>query len=300
MLAGSAGRPHRPIAAGQTPEPARDEWSRLGTVRVVQFLVLTYTLTWACFIGAGMLPQADSGLRLPLLLLGSAAPSTVALAMTARFEGRSSVRVLLSRVIHWRVPLRWYLFALLFYAVVKMLAAVSYRIAESRWPQFGGDTWYALLPAILAAAIVGGPLGEEIGWRGYALPRLTKRYGAALASLLVGVVWACWHLPLFFIAGLDGYTDQFGQSFPTYLLQVVALSVAIAYLMGNVGGSLLLAMLMHSSINQTKDIVTSRVPGAHNMLVLSNSTLAWITTALLWTCAAYFLLRMRGQPAQDA
>jgi membrane protease YdiL (CAAX protease family) len=279
-------------------DSAGDEDGRLGTIRVVQFCLVTYTLTWACFIGAGLLPSANSGLRLPLLLLGSVAPSAVALAMTARFEGRGSVRELLSRLVHWRVPFRWYLFALLFYAAVKLLAAVIYRIAESRWPQFGGDAWYALLPAILVAAIVGGPLGEEVGWRGYALPRLTTRYGAALASLLVGLVWACWHLPLFFIAGLDDYTDQLGQSFPTYLLQVVALSVAIAYLMGNVGGSLLLAVLMHSSINQTKDIVTSRVPGADNMWVLSSSTVAWITVALLWICAAYFLFRMRRRPTQ--
>ena len=77
-----------------------------------------------------------------------------------------------------------------------------------------------------------------------------------------------------------------------YLLQVTALSVAIAWLYGHTNGSLLLAMLMHSAINQTKDIVPSAVPAATNPLALSNSLVAWLTLALLWIGAGYFLVRM--------
>ena len=174
-------------------------------------------------------------------------------------------------------------------AAIKLSVAVVYRLTHHHWPHFGPHSMASILVLIVVAGIIGGPLGEEIGWRGYALPRLTARLGLAPASLLLGLVWSCWHLPLFFLS-VGG--DQFGQSFPTYLLQVTALSVAMGWLMGNTGGSLLLAVLFHSAINQTKDIVPSKVPGAHNAWALSNSPVAWLTVALLWLCAAYFLSRM--------
>jgi membrane protease YdiL (CAAX protease family) len=131
--------------------------------------------------------------------------------------------------------------------------------------------------------------GEEIGWRGYALPRLAVRVGLAPASVLLGVLWAGWHLPLFFVPA----ADTLGQSFPLYLLQVTGLSVAAAWLYWRTGGSLLLVMLLHAAVNNTKDVVPSAVPGATNPFALSTSLVAWITATLLWIAAAHFLWRMR-------
>jgi membrane protease YdiL (CAAX protease family) len=136
--------------------------------------------------------------------------------------------------------------------------------------------------------------GEEIGWRGYALPRLADRLGLSTGSVLLGIVWASWHLPLFFIP----VADTLGQSFPLYLLQVTALSVAMGWLYWRTGGSLLLVMLLHAAVNNTKDIVPSAVPGATNPFALSTSLVAWLTVALLWICAAYFLVRMRKMKLQ--
>jgi membrane protease YdiL (CAAX protease family) len=275
--------------AGLRVQPPGASSSAGPVAEVLGFLVLTYLCTWTCFVVAD---RGGDGLRLPLMLLGSFMPSLVAIALTARAAGRPGVRELLARLLQWRVGLRWYVFALTFLAVVKLAVAVAYRATTGGWPRFGEHSVPTILVAIVVSGIVGGPLGEEIGWRGYALPRLTQRWGLAPASVLLGVVWACWHLPLFFLAGLTTYSDQLGQSFPTYLLQVTAFSVAIAWLMGNTRGSLLLAVLMHSAINQTKDIVPSKVAGADDMWGLSSSTAAWLTVALLWVCAGYFLARM--------
>jgi membrane protease YdiL (CAAX protease family) len=96
-------------------------------------------------------------------------------------------------------------------------------------------------------------------------------------------------LPLFFAP----QADKFGQSFPLYLLQATALSVALAWLYWRTRGSLLLVMLLHAVVNNTKDIVPSAVPGATNPFALSTSLVAWLTVALLWIAAAYFLFRMR-------
>jgi uncharacterized protein len=253
---------------------------------VVIFFATTYAFTWAFFFGANL---TGSGLRVTMILLGALAPSLAAIALTARHSGRPGVRELLGRLLRWRVKIRWYVFALGYMAAIKLSVALVYRATQGTWPLFGAHSVVTILVLILVVGIIGGPLGEEIGWRGYALPRLAQRFGLAPASLLLGLVWSFWHLPLFFLS-IGG--DQFGQSFPTYLLQVTALSVAIAYLMGNTGGSLLLAVLMHSAINQTKDLVPSTVTGADNMWSLSNSTVAWLTVAMLWLSAAYFLSRM--------
>ncbi len=110
--------------------------------------------------------------------------------------------------------------------------------------------------------------------------------------MLLGLLWAGWHLPLFFTPG----ADTSGQSFPVYLLQVTALSVAMAWLYGNTRGSLLPVMLMHAAVNNLKDIVPSAEPDATNPWALSHSLVAWLTVALLSLCAGYFLLRMRKTP----
>src|SRR5207247_9266931 len=132
------------------------------------------------------------------------------------------------------------------------------------------------------------PAGEEIGWRGYALPRLATRFGLGRASVLLGLIWAAWHLPQFFIPEVDTY----GQSFFVYALQVTALSVAMAWLYARTNGSLLLVMLLHAAVNNAKDIVPSALLVATNTFGVSASLVAWLTVTLLWICAAYFLARM--------
>ncbi len=247
---------------------------------------------WSCFISlaAGVIPS-QSPLRQPVLLLGVFAPSLVALSMTARAEGAAGVRALLRRVGQWQVAARWYLFAVTYLAAIKLVAALVHRLAMGRWPRFGDVPWYLIIGAIVISTPV--QAGEEIGWRGYALPRLTERFGLGLASILLGLIWAFWHLPQFFIPEADTY----GQSFIVYVLQVTPLSVAFAWLYARSHGSLLLPMLMHASVNNSKDIVPSATPGATNTFALSASPVAWLTVALLWACAAYLLVQMRKAAA---
>ena len=160
-------------------------------------------------------------------------------------------------------------------------------MATGAWPRLGSEAWY-LIPVAVAFSTP-FQAGEEIGWRGYALPRLATRFGLARASVLLGLLWACWHLPQFFIPE----ADTFGQSFFVYVLQVTALSVAMAWLYARTNGSLLLVMLLHSAVNNAKDIVPSALRGAANPFGLSASLVAWITVTLLWIGAGYFLTTMR-------
>src|SRR6185295_19358647 len=143
-------------------------------------------------------------------------------------------------------------------AAIKLAVAVAYRIVMHTWPRFGDEPWLLIMAATVASLVLGGQAGEELGWRGYALPRMASRLGMRAASVLLGVLWAGWHLPLFFLSGID----KSGQSFPVYVLQVTAVSVGMAWLYQHTRGSLLLAMLMHSAGNQSKDLVPSAVTGA--------------------------------------
>lgn len=259
------------------------------------FFLLTYAATWGCFGAAAVATRVPAvhALYWPLLIVGAFAPSAVALVLTYRDAGRAGVHTLLGRLLQWNVGVRWYVFAAGYTLAVKLTVALIYRLAFSAWPRFGSEAWYTILAAMVVATIFGGPLGEELGWRGYALPRLADRFGMARASVLLGVAWACWHAPLFFLPGID----KSGQSLAVYVLQVTALSVAMAWLYRNTAGSLLLAVLMHSAFNQTKDVVPSIDPGASNPLTLHATPVAWLTVAVLWIAAAWMLARMSAPAA---
>ena len=267
---------------------------------LLKFFSLTFIVSWILWIASAAIlraptPQPPGFLAISgfLYLLGVFAPSLVALALTARANGRAGTLTLLRRTVKWSVGARWYVFAVGYMAAIKLGAAVLLRIATGAWPAFGQEPVYIMAIAIPFSTPV--QAGEEIGWRGYALPRLSAHLGLSGASIVLGVIWACWHLPFFIISG----TDKSGQSFPVYLLSVTALSVAMAWLYWRTNLSLLLTMLMHAAINNTKDIVPSAVSAATDSFSLSSSLVAWFSVAMLWICAVYFLIRMRGVKLQD-
>jgi membrane protease YdiL (CAAX protease family) len=260
-------------------------------MRLLGYFVLTFLVTWSVwFAAAAFAAPGNTGFfggRGPVFLLGVFAPALVALALTAREEGRTGVVRLLARIGHWRVAARWYAVAIGYFALIKLTAALVHRIVTDAWPPFG-DTPIALM-ALGIAVSTWGQAGEEVGWRGYALPRLARSLGLGAASLVLGVVWAVWHLPLFVLPE-SGST---GQSFPAYLLQVMAMSVVLAFLYWKTGGSLLLVMLMHASVNNTTGIVPAAIGGTITPIALGGSLVAWASVALSWAVAIPLLIRMR-------
>ena len=265
---------------------------------MLRYFVLTYAAAWACFGAAALLSrESDAAVtgwadfRVPLFLLGTITPSLVAIALVARDSGSAGVQALLRRLLEWRVGAQWYVFAIGFMLALKLAAAVTHRALTGEWPTFGMTPWFE----IAIAVVLGTPLqaGEEIGWRGYALPRLAEKSGFARASLLLGVLWGAWHLPLFLIQGLGNS----GQSFPMFVLGSTAISVAMAWLYANTRGSLLLAMLMHSAVNQTVGVVPTRLaaPADSPLTAIDTSAITLIFGALLVVSAICFLVRMSSR-----
>ena len=251
------------------------------------YFAIVFALSWALWFGASH--AGATPLRTVLVYAGVFMPGIVALVSTHSRGGPNEVRQLLARLVKFDVGARWFMFALFFMAAIKVAVAISVRLASGSWPVFGTEPVVLMFAAAVGSTLLGGQAGEELGWRGYALPRLSQSLGWGLSSLLLGGIWAAWHLPLFFI--LDG--DTVGQSFPFYLLQVTAISVAMAWVYLRTGGSLLITMLLHASINNTKDIVPSAVSQAHSPWRLHASPVGWFTLAILWLCAAWFLYDMK-------
>jgi membrane protease YdiL (CAAX protease family) len=251
------------------------------------YFTVVFLLTWALWLAANMF---STPVLQPLLFyLGVFMPAIVALAMTYRARGAAGVQQLLKKLVKIDVGARWFLFALLFMASVKLFAAIIIRLTTGNWPVFGAEPVPLMFGAAILSTLLGGQVGEELGWRGFALPHLSRSMGLGPASIMLGTIWAAWHLPLFFIFG----GDTVGQSFPFYLLQVIAISVAIAWVYMKSNGSLLITMLLHAAVNNTKDIVPSAVPGASNPWLLHASPVGWLTLTILWACAAWFLFDMR-------
>jgi len=134
---------------------------------------LTYGLMWTCFFAAvalsgsfGSFVPALSGFRTPLLILGTIAPSLVALGLTARDDGIPGTQALLRRLFERRAAARWYLFAVGYMAAIKLSVAVFSRLTTGSWPLLSNEAWYVIVVAIVISTPV--QAGEEIGWRGYA------------------------------------------------------------------------------------------------------------------------------------
>jgi membrane protease YdiL (CAAX protease family) len=258
----------------------------------VGYFLATFAFTWTAWLAPAALGASrDTGLLAlggPVFLLGVFAPAFVALGFTASSEGRAGVTRLLARIGRWHVGARFYLFAISYMAATKLIAALVHRISIGEWPRFGDASLPLIFGAILVSTLV--QAGEEVGWRGYALPRLATHLGLGGASIALGVIWALWHLPLFFLPG----SGSDGQSFPIYLLHVSALSVAMCWLYWKTEGSLLLVMLMHASVNNTSGIVPAALPNSVDPMSLNGSLVAWVAVAASWVVAVLLLSRMRG------
>ncbi|WHU45493.1 type II CAAX endopeptidase family protein [Gordonia sp. L191] len=218
------------------------------------FFVTAYLITWVLWSPIVLmgLPVFDATRHAPSLavLPGIAIGVTgTAFALTALIDGRDGVVALLRRLGSWRHGAQWYLVAILLLPMSGLLAALVF-----------GDTGagaalalssLAIYPASYLAHFFFGPLFEETGWRGFALPRLEERLGPLRGTLVLSILWAGWHfflyVPTWFADGAAaGISDTV-----TFTVSVMAMSFAFTWLSNNTGASLLLCILMHGSVDGT-------------------------------------------------
>lgn len=209
------------------------------------FFVLAYILSWLGFIpqaaaARGLLP----GNNILFDILGAAGPTFAAILVLVALHGRRGPDPLFARLAIWRVHPAWYVVAVLGGAVL-VVATLALTALFGPLPAdlFASFPLGALPGAFLFAAVVA--VWEELGWRGFALPRLQARYDALAAGLILGLIWALWHLPLFFNPTLD-----FSLAWlPIYVANLSLSAVIYTWLFNNTRGSVLLATLYHASEN---------------------------------------------------
>jgi uncharacterized protein len=203
------------------------------------FFVLTFLITWGLWVPRILAPDS---LADPIADLGTYGPA-IAAVIAAALTG--NLRDLGARLVRWRVGWLWYALVLLgpaaFYAVLVALAAALGSSDDLVQPNVF-QVVSGLAPFFVVLLLTDG-FGEETGWRGFALPRLLARTGPLPASLLLGVVWAAWHLPLFWTVGNPNY----GGSFLIMLVSLPAMSVLYTWLFQHTAGSTLIAILFHAS-----------------------------------------------------
>jgi membrane protease YdiL (CAAX protease family) len=239
--------------AAQQPGAARE--GLLARHPLVFFFLIAFAGAWLIEVpialsetGTGLLPFT---IPRPLLALAIAAatflgPTLSAYIMTYMTEGRIGIRRLLRRYVLWRVGLRWYLFVLLAIPAIEVLGAI---VVPGALGSFQGLTLTMVLTypiAFVSTWVLGGPLGEEPGWRGFALPRLQPLHGPLLGSIILGILWACWHLPLFW-SGI--WTPPTIPNIVMFILMITCLTIIMTWVFNNAKGSLLITMLMHASFN---------------------------------------------------
>jgi hypothetical protein len=204
------------------------------------FFGLTFLITWGVWIPLVLL-RADT----PLMKLGTFGPTLAALLLIGTREGKPGLIRIGRQLIRWRVSWIWYAAALVGPVLMMTAAVFLFRLFGGTGLVFQDLSQWYLIPVIFGYVLFTSVLGEEIGWRGYALPGLMKNLNPLPASLILGAVWGIWHLPLFWLAG------DFHQDIPLvlFLVQVTAASVIYTWMYLRTRGSLLIIHLFHAATN---------------------------------------------------
>ena len=266
----------------RVPRPA-DGWrsSWFGRHRVGLFLTLAFTLSWWPWPLALTNPGSTA--------MVSFGPFIAAVVVVAVAGGRHRFMGLLRAVGRWRVPWSRYVIALagpFLIAAVTAAVAIAFRVADpsSLTVAYDWSVWASLPLFLLTTAVLGGPLFEEVGWRGFLVPEEQRRHTALTATVLVAMVWATWHLPLLI-------TEPTGQrpALP-FVLWILAQAVALTWIYNISAGSVLLPILFHTAVNVSARLLLEPLVGQDGFL-----TVWWLMTTAYLLVAAGLIAWTRGR-----
>jgi len=232
----------------------------------VRFFAIAYVFSWVFWavplaVTRGWVTSAGVvGLKTPLLMLGAFGPLVAAMVLSAR-ESKGGAWRLLKRALRWRIPP---VVLMVSVVLVPVMAALAVEIREA---QGGPALALNVAPKVLIVLVpllffLGGSFQEEFGWA-YAIDRMQPRWGFVKGSLLLGLIWACWHIPLFFMPS----QSQSHMPFWTFVVLTAALRVMFVWAYNSAAQSVLVTLLFHTSLNLTLNVFTvlDMSPGAEQV-----------------------------------
>jgi membrane protease YdiL (CAAX protease family) len=253
--------------------------------QLVAFFGLTFAISWAIWLG---LVVGSLGIRTTagaiLNLVARAGPSIAALVL-ATAMGWGQLRELLAGFSLSRLSVRWSLVALVLpLAMMAVAIAGSVAVFGTPSPALSLSAGGVLLVEFVRVLFLGGPLEEELGWRGFALPRLQQHRKALDASVLLGLVWGLWHIPLYFVAGTGQFETLSGGTSPAFAIGgfvgwTIGIAVLFTWLFNQTGGSLIVVILFHAAVNLAAFLPSAL--GSTGAASLLNVLVTWIVAILV-------------------
>jgi membrane protease YdiL (CAAX protease family) len=260
---------------------------------LLAYFVLSYTFFWGflvlMIVILGILrlqPDALPAWVVPIIvILGSWMPNLAAVTVTGVLSGREGILKLLGKFFAYRIAVRWYFLAL-FPFPLAFVAAGLYRLAGGAVPGNMGLSvgfWVGLI----ILNLLQGATGEEAGWRGFALPRLQETHGPVKSSLILGLLWNFWHLPLWLLSGYSGlallvYVLAFSVS-------IISLTFLITWISRKTPTSLVPIVITHFSFNASLNLIDARGLGFGSTLSLLAITagIYLVTAILVWSASGW-------------
>ncbi len=263
---------------------------------LVAYFLIAFAGTWLLFVPILLSPRGFNLVPLPdavgffLFVLSTyAGPFLSACIVTRAVTGAAGLRAWFKRMVQWRAGLGWYLLVLLGYPIlfgvtaITALGAPALKAAGQNWPSFS----VAFLVAIPTGFLL-PTLGEEAGWRGFALPRLQQLHGPLVGSLILGVLHALWHLPAYFVKGAINETGVFDPvAFAGNSLAIIASTFVWTWLFNHTDGSIFFATYVHA----TSNALSGALVPALNITTPD----PWFTFKVMGTAALLLILVTRAR-----
>jgi membrane protease YdiL (CAAX protease family) len=254
-----------------------------GRGSLLWFFGLTFAFSWGIWLPKAAVAQ---GVEMPLVerlaelpQVGAFGPSLAAVVLVLASQGFRGVRTLLRRAVDLRFEKRWLLPALLLPPVI-VLGALAVAVAQGESPEYPWTGEPIVLPvAFVFILLLGGPLQEEFGWRGVALDPVQSRFGALGGGLVLGIIWAVWHVPLFFI---PSETIYYNRPYFGFFVSITLLSVLMTWVYNNTNGSLLPVILLHASWNWSNGMFPAIDSDSGGLALVVLLTLTAIAVVVYW------------------
>lgn len=254
---------------------------------VTSFFVLAFLFSWLAVLPIVLNPTLAVE---PFQIIGGfLGPTLSAFVVLSITEGRKSLGPFLRRYVQWREGIVWWL-VVLFGTLISVTIVATLVVGTEVITEFAANLGIAMVTYFIAliTGVILGPLWEEPGWRGFALPRLQVRYGPLAGTLVLGALWAVWHLP--------GYFGGWLIASPLALLvSSLAFSVVMTWVYNNARGSILLMILLHSSSNATLALGAFVLPASMVEPVSSLVNSGWIPAITYSVAAIAILVLTRGR-----